>query len=617
MEFDFEKHRVFGIVQNKHFSNENAKIKAFGIIDEDNNVFKINENKAIEVFKPYGLIFSFDFFKYYPFKTDEIIEFNVKPNIQQKEGHDEFILGRICKKYGIPVYPLKGFSVTNQSIDLTSLQIEGNYEDGVFFGITEKYIIGKLKIHNGVLSPVDTNKIYRWDIDVNEDNLIRSNSYTRLIDEPISECSVIDCMNSDELFEWFKKKLIQVDYESIKKLNSIGKWQKEIPKLFESLSKSDAEIETLRLKRIENYFVQIELDRNEIYDFMSKSSSLRVAFNNAIEKHINDFQSEYSQKFKKIEDEILKKEKELNENLNKSEQEAKAKITALNTEIDKKQIETQKAIVEFEQTKQRLIEIEKEKSRIISDFGIIKEVLSLSGGKTNSTTESSYIIEEVVTEHNQILNVKDFTNNIQYYLSDFKRNPDFAKRIFETILVYKALFIKDIRIALSVIKASGNAKYIIQHTEPDWMHFKDFWNNGLATIWNSAHENPETPHFFVLEDINLSAPECYARPLLDVIAGIRSKIPFAETSYPNNLIIFATKASSQNPSIGLKLYKETFPDWGSIAYKNDIGKISSKAFSLINGKIDSTIFSFDNMECDIEDVKGYVRPEYENLFDEE
>ncbi|MBP1616567.1 MAG: hypothetical protein H6Q14_394 [Bacteroidetes bacterium] len=617
MEFDFEKHKVIGIVQKKHFSNENAKIKAFGFIDEDNNVFKINENKAIEVFKPYGSIFSFDFFKYYPFKTDEIIKISVKPNIQSKEGHDEFILHRIYEKYGIPAYPLKGFSVSNQSIDLTSLQIDGNYGDGEFFGITKKYIIGKLKVRSGVLSPVAANKIYRWDIDANEDNLIRNQTYTRLIDEPISEYSIVDCLTPDELFDWFRKKLNQIDYESIKKINSIGKWQKEIPKLFEALSKTDAEIENLRLKRIEGYFAQIELDRHDIYDFMSKSSNLKVAFDKAIEKHIDDFQSQYSKKLKEIEDEVLRKEKELNENLNRSEHEAKTKIAALNTEIKKKQIETQKAIDEFEQSKQRLIEIEKEKSRIISDFGIVKEVLSLSSGTTSTSTEKNYILEEVTTEHIGILNIKDFINNVQYYLSDLKRNPDFAKRIIETMLVYKALFIKDIRIALSVIKASGNAKYIIQHTEPDWLHFKDFWNNGLSTIWNSAHESPEIPHFFVLEDVNLSSPECYARPLLDVIANIRSKIPFAETSYPNNLIIFATKASSQNPTIGLNLYKETFPDWGSIAYKNDINRISGKEFSLINGKIDSTIFSFDNLESDIEDIKNSVSSESEKLFDEE
>lgn len=616
MEFDFEKHRVIGIVQNKHFSNENAKIKAYAIIDEDNNVFKISENRAIEIFKPYGLIFSFDFFKYYPFKPNEIIEISVKPNNQQKDGHDEFILGRMHSKFGVPVYPLKGFCVSNQSIDLSSIQIIGDYEDGELYGITDKYIIGKLKVSNGVLSAVETNKIFRWDVDENENNLIKNQGFIRLIDEPISECSIIDCLNSDELFDWFRKKLIQIDYESIKKLNSIGKWQKEIPKLFESLSKSDAEIETLRLKRIEDYFVQIELDRNEIYDFMSKSSGLRVAFNKAIEKHIDDFQSEYSKKFKEFEDEILNKEKELNENLNKSEQEAKTKITALNTEINKKQIEAQKAIDEFEQSKQRLIEIEKEKSRIISDFGIIKEVLSFSGATTNSITESSYILEEVVTEKNEILNKKDYINNIQYHLADFKIEPKLAKRIFETITIYKALFISDIRIALSVINATGNAKYIIQHTEPDWLHFKDLWNNGLSTIWKSAHDNPEIPHFLVLEDVNLSSPECYARPLLDVITGIRRKIPFAENDFPNNLIIFGTKASSQNPTIGLKLYEETFPNWGGIGFRNNIKPSADvvQKFSLAKGKIDSSLFS---VELDVEEIEMLVKAEYEQLFDEE
>jgi hypothetical protein len=617
MEFDFEKHRVVGIVQNKHVNNDNVKIKPYAIVAENDSIFKINDNKAIEIFKPNGLIFSFDFFKYHSFNPGEIIEINVRPNNLPKEGHDELILGRICNKFGISVYPVKGFNVKNQSIDLSNIQIVGDYEDGVFFGITDKYIIGRFKIHNEVLSPVENNKIYRWDVDENENNLIRSNSYTRLIEEPISEYSIVDCMSSDDLFDWFKKKLIHVDYESVKKLNSIGKWQKEIPKFFEASSKSDVEIESLRLKRIEDYFNQIELSRTEIYDFMSTSTSLRSLFIKSIDKHKDDFKSEYSKELKEYENEISKKKNELIIDLEKTEQDAKTKISAFNTEINKKQIETQKAIVEFEQAKQRLIEIEKEKSRIISDFGIIKEVLSLSGATTNSITESSYILEEVATEHDEILNVKDFTNNIQYYLSDFKRNPDFAKRIFETMLVYKALFIKDIRIALSVIKASGNAKYIIQHTEPDWLHFKDFWNNGLSTIWNSAHGNPEIPHFFVLEDVNLSSPECYARPLLDVIAGIRSKILFAETSYPNNLIIFATKASSQNPTIGLKLYEETFPDWGSVAFENNIDRISSKQFSLINGKIDSTVFSLDNLESDIDEIKISVSAEYEHLFDEE
>lgn len=616
MEFDFEKHRVIGIVQNKHFNNDNAKIKAYAIIDENENVIKVNENKAIEIFKPHGLIFAFEFFKNHSYKEGEIVEINVRPKNQQKEGHDDFTLQWVHSKFGIPVYPLKGFCVSNQSIDLSSIQIIGDYENGEFYGITDKYIIGKLKVSNGVLSAVETNKIYRWDVDENENNLIKNQGFTRLIDEPISECSIIDCLNSDELFDWFRKKLIQIDYESIKKLNSIGKWQKEIPKLFESLSKSDADIETLRLKRIEDYFAQIELDRSDIYNFMSKSSGLRVAFNNAIEKHIDDFQCEYSQKLKEFEDDIIKKEKELNENLNKSEQEAKTKIAALNTEINKKQTETQKAIVEFEQAKQRLIEIEKEKSRIISDFGIIKDVLSLSGATTNSITESSYILEEVATEHDGILSVKDFTNNIQYYLSDFKIEPNIANRIFETLSVYKALFISDIRIALSVIKATGDAKFIIQHTEPDWLHFKDLWNNGLSTIWNSAHSNPEIPHFLVLEDVNLSSPECYARPLLDAIAGIRGKIPYAETSYPNNLIIFATKASSHNPTIGLKLYEETFPNWGGIGFINNIkpNEVVVQKFSLFEGKIDSNLFF---VESDDNEIKMLVKEEYKHLFDEE
>ena len=187
MEFDFEKHRVIGIVQNPHYANDNVKIKANAKIDEDDIKFKLSESRVIEIFKPHGNIFAFDFFKKFPYKEDEIIEFSVKPNSQPKDGHDEYVLNWLYSAFGTPVYPLKEFCVKNQSIDLSSVQIIGNYEDGLFYGITDKYIIGKFEVNNGVLSAVEIDIIFIWDIDSNEENLIKNKTFTRLIEEPINE----------------------------------------------------------------------------------------------------------------------------------------------------------------------------------------------------------------------------------------------------------------------------------------------------------------------------------------------------------------------------------------------------------------------------------------------
>ena len=616
MEFDYDNYTVLGRIDHSLNPNKtSARIKAIGLIDESNELNLFTEEESIKNFPPKGFVYAHNLLTSGKFSIGDILQFEVNENLEADGHKDNYSMERnSSKEFGFNAYKVEGFKMNSDYTDLSTIQIIGDHNNGKFYGISHKYVFGKLKINNGKIESIGKS-IKVWDKD--DCKAFENESSIKLLKEPDGEYLLIDCMDDNQLFEWFREHIKNIDYQLFQKLNSASNWKTKIPALFEKLPLENAEIEKIRLKRLENKISHIELTWNEIISFREQSNSLKLVFRNSIEKHIDDFQSEYSKKLKEFEDDIIKKENELNENLNKSEQEAKAKIAALNAEINKKQTEAQKAVAEYEQAKLRLIEIEKEKSRIIADFGIIKEVLSLSGATTNSTTEKCHILEEVAAEHNEMLNVKDFINNVQYYLSDFKRNPDFAKRIFETMLVYKALFIKDIRIALSVIKASGNAKYVIQHTEPDWLHFKDFWNNGLSTIWNSAHNNPEIPHFFVLEDINLSSPECYVRPLLDVIAGIRSKIPFAETNYPNNLFIFATKASSQNPTIGLKLYKETFPDWGSIAFKNDLNKINSKVFSLINGKIDTTVFSFDNLESDIEDIKNSVSSEYEKLFDEE
>lgn len=615
MEFDFEKHKVIGRIEYAlGLDKSSARIKVIGIVDDHGYVVYLNDNQSSNIFQHGGFVFAPGLMKNTKFEISGIYEFKVQKNTRAIDLEDIYIVDRqsIITK-GFKAVLLEGFKFEYDYVDISKIYLKDKGITGLFYGIANNYVIGRFQIKNGNLETAE-NKLMLWD--KNNCNCITHNNNYHLLDEPNGEHLLVDCMDDNQLFEWFRGQIKEIDPPLFQKLNSSTNWKTKIPALFDKLRLENADIEKLRLKRIESKISHIEFTWNEIIEFREQSPSLKRVFNDAIKTHIEDFKSEYSKELKEFEDEIIRQKREKTIDFEKLEQEAKTKIAALNTEINKKQAEAQKAVAEYEKAKLRLIEIEKEKSRIISDFGIIKEVLSLSGATMNSISESSYILEEVVTGKNEILSEKDYINNIQYYLADFKIEPKLAKRIFETITIYKALFISDIRIALSVINATGNAKFIIQHTEPDWLHFKDFWNNGLSIIWKSAYENPEIPHFFVLEDVNLSSPECYARPLLDVIAGIRGKIPFAETCFPNNLIIFATKASSQNPTIGLKLYEVTFPNWGGIGFTNKIKPTEDvvQKFSFVEGKIDSSLLS---IETDVDEIKMFVNEEYKYLFDEE
>ena len=104
------------------------------------------------------------------------------------------------------------------------------------------------------------------------------------------------------------------------------------------------------------------------------------------------------------------------------------------------------------------------------------------------------------------------------------------------------------------------------HIEHDWLHYRDFCENGLISIWNEAGEENDKNFILVLEDLNITQPECGLTPLLDVINGYRPVLEGTSLGLPENLKIFATviprNEVRNEENIGLKLSKELFsPKW--------------------------------------------------------
>ena len=118
------------------------------------------------------------------------------------------------------------------------------------------------------------------------------------------------------------------------------------------------------------------------------------------------------------------------------------------------------------------------------------------------------------------VNVTKYPRNIVYQFKDFRC---FLSNAIEPIL--------------HLSKLCGNVRVFIQQVEPDWLKFEKLYENGLKQIWNSAHNDPNTLHFFILEDINLASIECYGKPVLDLISNIRSIIPGLKTGWPDNLCV--------------------------------------------------------------------------------
>jgi len=606
------EYKVIGIIDHV-LGGKSARIKALAILNKNNTSINLTDSEAEAYFPPKGYIFEPGFFHNFKYHENEIVSFYIEVNERAEFGHDKYRLKintSEIKNYGINARKITGFKKNKLTTDLSLVKVEGDTSDGKFYGITEKYIVGELRVKNEKIEPALHRRIKIWDFE--KENILNYNGHIKLHHCPTGESLVLDCMNDKQLFDWFRDELKKVEPDYVSLLDFKAKWRTEIPKLFTQADKERYEVDKVRFDRIEEKFNYLDLSIADIKTLIEKSDSLREAFNKAIENHKEELKKGYKTQFEEFQKDF-EKQKILIE---------KQIVTLQESKIEKERVlDSLKS--EIESLTQKIENINQNKERILADFSIIKDVFSNKDKPEKTKNQDSYLIESYDTENESV--TYQIGKTKEQFLLDFQsqlwRNsifPNFANKMSNIMSVYKAVFVKDIRLGLSYAATTNNALYIIQQVEPDWLHFSDFWNNGLGAIWQSAHKYPEKLHFLFLEDINMSSPECFARPLLDMITGIRKLIPFGKTPYPENLKIIATKISTENPEIGLPLNEQTFKGWGCVGFKGDIYKKSEEEYKSLPGIFSTkTIQSFALDNAEIEMIQSDVKSEFNSLFDVE
>lgn len=609
MGFDIEKNRVVGIIDHR-LKYDGARIKVIGYLNLERNLILLNEEDLKNEFPPIGFIFGYKFFIDNSMKEGDMIEFKIEDAQNEKDHGDSFKIQRDTKVklWGRRIFEVENFNINNSFIELFKISLPANVDyTHSFYVYSNNRIYGKLKLHNSSIIPDKGHYFYEWLKEQCEIFTYKDNHYL-LDDQPKGHYNnLIDSMDDHASFYWFKSKLKLLSSDAVNLLNSQVNWGEFAEKIVNQDTDKTI-VEKNRLKRICNNLDQQELLAEEIRQISKISKPLENSFNAAIERHKNELRSEYAKDIEELEKNKEFEKQKLEQTLSKICIEIAHKNNAL---VD---LETK-----IKEKNAQLEHIEENKERILSDFSIIKEVLGGSTSQTEQVQSNSFVIETIIPPDENILLIEKrdkFSARLRYILSEQNLNSSLAANLLAATATFKGTFIKDEQLAIALIEATGNCKYIIQQVEPDWLHFKDFWNNGLEAIWKSSHENPDILHFLVLEDINLSSPECYMRPLLDCMNGIRKRIPFASNEFPENLRIFATKTSTDEPKIGLPLYEQTFKKWGAVGFAEPIDKISEQKHSAVEGYIDSITFStfkMDDFELKTDSLA--LSSQFQKLFD--
>lgn len=561
---EIAKSRIIGYIEPVLNTN-NVSITVIGYKSKNGRYKALIDKIARRIFTPVG---KFTVPKYkFDYDGDNIlhngfIEFSVKkiseePNCKDNKYSIDFDVEIIPKDF-LSILTLNGShslkygcfitqDELNSSINKTELKNcskqfllkSGNFLYGLF-----KYeeSSDSIKAINGK----ETNA-YKFDTTIRLNYCTEVNQKTYYLgnkDElPFEWFKTIDCMDDKELSDWFKDKL-----KSCAESEKLISMEKQLFSFIRKFKETSTNMDEIRLRRIEDKFSVLKFTFDEIKKLMNSNSSLTYTLNETLKTMKDEYRSTWASSLD-------------------------AEKTELESEIANLKAEKFSIQSELEETQFKLDELKENYRFILS--GMKSKIPNVTKDFFNSVEIEPIIFEANGLPFTQLKQEKigyNFFKLLKENLECEKIPKSFESKMNKESVLFtrKACFIPSISWAYFYAKAIRNSKLYLIHVEHDWLHYKDFMNNGLEAVMNSCYENENVNHALVLDSLNLTQPECGLKPLLDIISGYSIIIPGIGKPLPKNLKIFATILPfKEDNKIGLQLNKENFTQWGGISKIED------------------------------------------------
>lgn len=513
--------------------------------------FKYSPEELSDLFPPKGMVFapldsissknhdSYHFFQVEPSKTKK-----------SEKDHDYSIVYESCQLISsfhklITIPELANLSCFPLEEIQKLLQNQDNHiKDGTYFiRISQpSELIGPFRKNQKDLFPQHGKEVFVFQLDDSFDEYVLEDN-TLILQDKLPLIRKIDCMSNEQLQEWFRKKIKEASSIDVSKISLLDIDKiKNIP-VFEA-----DDLDKVRFERALECLTQYKFSYDEL-----KNVFVNEGFEKINEKIVN--------MRKEIKDEFLKENQALEdkknaisseiENLNSSKEKIQSKISdaenllkSINDNYDALllQMKVSAKINPVNQPEERKVAKPHtyEVGRIGKAFKAIKE----DGLKYFDLIERN-------------LKRAGYDDKI----IDLYRSENDEK---DVLFNAKAVFIPCISWAYIYAQSIGNARVFTIQVEHDWLHYRDFCNNGLVEIWSEAAANIDTNYIIAFENLNLTQPECGMMPLLNIIKGHRPFLEGTQYDFLHNIKIFATVVPfSEKEDIGLKLSKNQFSTWGT------------------------------------------------------
>lgn len=569
--------RIIGFIEPL-LNSDNARVTVLGYKNSDGDYTALDKSKAKSIFFPEGKVFApkFQFDREgYNVSPNSFVEFSVRTSLKDASFKgDEYIMdyaGKIISKSFTSIITINyqtslesGFITQDElasCIDKTELKKLNGY----FLLRSGNYLYGLFKYDgpSDSIRPLKGKETNTYEIDekIYQDNCVRIHQNEYFIGNlnpfPFKQVGIIDCMDDRQIGEWFKDQL-----KSCAEAEKLLTIKKEIFQNFATKFKETNDvIDEIRLERAKGKLDSLEFTFKEIKELLDSESSLTQVLNDTLKQMKDEYQKswastlEASKSALNNEIETLTKQRDkLKTDTDSIQEKYSEKENALEATYQEKKSKLESEIKDLESKR-------KEVKAQVPQISDCIELEPIEFGKIGSTftkleDDEGYGFFNLLKENLELDSIPEVLKN--------QLNKE------SSLFANKACFIPSVSWAYLYAKAIRNSKLFIIHVEHDWLHYKDFMNNGMVTVLESCYDNVDVNHVLVFDSLNLTQPECGLQPFFDVIEGHSIIIPGIGKPIPKNLKILATiQDYHEDNRIGLPLNTINYSAWGRIASTKD------------------------------------------------
>lgn len=559
--FDYEQYRVVGLVEDK--LGDNATINVIGYCDDNLHVFHpLNNAEALELFPTRGKVFAYRFNIDYRHLKGRIVCLCVQPS--NKDDREKFVWDWDAEviEYGQRIFTLKGEFTEDSQHNYDILTNNGLHDVN-----SDKLVYSSGRVYQ--IIPDNNDRVLKyWEASSLDMVTVDGYKYFVGISLPKHD-GLLDITNDEQLANWYLSKVVKKNWAGIVQAQSFRNSESFLRELLSSQKYLDAATIGNRLKRLLSIDTSISLMFDSLKDIAETPW-----FSDVVNRSISQEKEHLIEQLKNDNLEEIQKIKEYHDlELMQLEEEQKAKIEKLQQEIDEKRKdlevqertldaklqeknfeielldetakEKQQAITTLEES---IAKMNDRKASIIQDFSIIQEVLSTSVPQdkvSGIASSKQFTLEEINYSANPITRFQAYVKSLEDVLKVNEVPKCSPQALARLLAKYLVVLCPSQTIAQSLIMASHKCRYMTEYVSAKWASFDDLWNNGLAYIVGKSNEEPETIHFLLLQNINLSYLPNYLQPLADLQKGLITKFPATDIPLPKNLRILCTVAEDE------------------------------------------------------------------------